>query len=121
AAETSTTGAVTTTEAATTQVTSTTASTSGSEKLEGKFCGTLYGQRFSVDFEEGHATVSVLGESAGADYTVDGTNIVFSNYDPMLQKLMDTFNIKKIEGTIVNSSEVHIKADFLIDTTLTSC
>ncbi|KAF4693303.1 hypothetical protein FOZ60_011271 [Perkinsus olseni] len=38
------------------------------EGLGGTYCGELYGQSFSVDFDEsGRATVSVLGQEAGAD------------------------------------------------------
>ncbi|KAF4693906.1 hypothetical protein FOZ60_009653 [Perkinsus olseni] len=111
-----------TTSVATTQATTTTTtSTTASEEFGGKYCGNLFGQSFSVDFENGHATVSVLGQSAGADYKVEGTKIVFSNYDPMLQKLMNAFHIKSIDGTIISPTEVHIKAGILIDTTLTSC
>ncbi|KAF4681153.1 hypothetical protein FOZ60_012552 [Perkinsus olseni] len=110
----------TTTTVATTQATTSTTTTS-TEGFGGKYCGNLFGQSFSVDFEEGRATVSVLGQSAGADYEVEGTKIVFSNYDPMLQKLMNAFHIKSIDGTIISPTEVHIKAGFLIDTTLTSC
>ncbi|KAF4681152.1 hypothetical protein FOZ60_012547 [Perkinsus olseni] len=111
----------TTTTVATTQATTSTTTTTSTEGFGGKYCGNLFGQSFSVDFEEGRATVSVLGQSAGADYEVEGTKIVFSNYDPMLQKLMNAFHIKSIDGTIISPTEVHIKAGFLIDTTLTSC
>ncbi|KAF4683327.1 hypothetical protein FOZ60_009341 [Perkinsus olseni] len=111
----------TTTTVATTQAITSTTTTTSTEGFGGKYCGDLYGQSFSVDFEEGRATVSVLGQSAGADYEVEGTKIVFSNYDPMLQKLMNAFHIKGIDGTIISPTEVHIKAGFLIDTTLTSC
>ncbi|KAF4677982.1 hypothetical protein FOZ60_005853 [Perkinsus olseni] len=89
--------------------------------LNGKYCGNLYGQDFSVDFESGRATLSVLGQTAGCDYEVDGTDIEFSNYDAILQKLMDMFHINKIQGTIVSPTEIHIKAGILIDTTLTQC
>ncbi|KAF4656019.1 hypothetical protein FOL46_008027 [Perkinsus olseni] len=109
------------TSATTVEVTTTTTTTTVTDGFGGKYCGDLYGQSFSVDFEEGRATVSVLGQSAGADYEVEGTKIVFSNYDPMLQKLMNAFHIKGIDGTIISPTEVHIKAGFLIDTTLTSC
>ncbi|KAF4655133.1 hypothetical protein FOL46_008384, partial [Perkinsus olseni] len=123
----STTTEATATTAATTSATTaeatttTTTSTTSSEEFGGKYCGNLFGRTFSVDFEDGHATVSVLGQSAGADYKVEGTKIVFSNYDPMLQKLMNAFHIKSIDGTIISPTEVHIKAGILIDTTLTSC
>ncbi|KAF4739391.1 hypothetical protein FOZ63_029259 [Perkinsus olseni] len=121
ATTTPTTTASTTSVATTQATTTTTTSTTASEEFGGKYCGNLFGQSFSVDFENGHATVSVLGQSAGADYKVEGTKIVFSNYDPMLQKLMNAFHIKSIDGTIISPTEVHIKAGILIDTTLTSC
>ncbi|KAF4695091.1 hypothetical protein FOZ60_005828, partial [Perkinsus olseni] len=69
--------------------------------LNGKYCGNLYGQDFSVDFESGRATLSVLGQTAGCDYEVDGTDIEFSNYDAILQKLMDMFHINKIQGASI--------------------
>ncbi|EER08019.1 protein PRY2 precursor, putative [Perkinsus marinus ATCC 50983] len=114
---------VSTTETATTEIVATTSTTSSvSEGFRGNYCGKVYGESFSVDFDEnGRATVSVLGQSAGADYEVAGNDIVFSKYDSMLQQLMDMFHIKSIRGTIISSTEIHIKAGFLIDTTLTSC
>ncbi|EER01035.1 hypothetical protein Pmar_PMAR025134 [Perkinsus marinus ATCC 50983] len=108
----------TTTEATTTIKVTTTTQAVG---LNGNYCGNLYGQDFSVDFESGRATLSVLGQTAGCDYQVDGTDIIFSNYDDVLQKLMDMFHIKKIQGTIVSPTEIHIKAGLLINTTLTQC
>ncbi|KAF4681744.1 hypothetical protein FOZ60_011601 [Perkinsus olseni] len=59
----------------------------------------MMGQSFTVDFaSNGRATINVMGMSAGADYTVDGDDIEFSNYDPMLAKLMHQFHINKIEA-----------------------
>ncbi|EER10233.1 Protein SLG1 precursor, putative [Perkinsus marinus ATCC 50983] len=115
---TTTTVEMTTTGATTTIKVTTTTQTVG---LNGNYCGNLYGQDFSVDFESGRATLSVLGQTAGCDYQVDGTDIIFSNYDDVLQKLMDMFHIKKIQGTIVSPTEIHIKAGLLINTTLTQC
>ncbi|EER01034.1 Facilitator of iron transport 3 precursor, putative [Perkinsus marinus ATCC 50983] len=115
---TTTTVETTTTEATTTIKVTTTTQTVG---LNGNYCGNLYGQDFSVDFESGRATLSVLGQTAGCDYQVDGTDIIFSNYDDVLQKLMDMFHIKKIQGTIESPTEIHIKAGLLINTTLTQC
>ncbi|KAF4695114.1 hypothetical protein FOZ60_005851 [Perkinsus olseni] len=114
---TTTTVEVTTTESTTSAATTTTQAAG----LNGKYCGNLYGQDFSVDFESGRATLSVLGQTAGCDYEVDGTDIEFSNYDAILQKLMNMFHINKIQGTIVSPTEIHIKAGNLIDTTLTQC
>ncbi|KAF4713838.1 hypothetical protein FOZ62_021985, partial [Perkinsus olseni] len=111
-AETTTTGAETTTgvQTVTTTAPVSTTTTVKAAGLNGKYCGNLYGQDFSVDFESGRATLSVLGQTAGCDYEVDGTDIEFSNYDAILQKLMDMFHINKIQGTIVSPTEIHIKA-----------
>ncbi|KAF4666778.1 hypothetical protein FOL47_003918 [Perkinsus chesapeaki] len=77
---------------------------------------------FKVDFaSNGRATINVMGMSAGADYTVDGDAIEFSNYDPMLAKLMNQFGINSIDATIVSPDSVHIKIGFLVNTTITKC
>ncbi|KAF4660122.1 hypothetical protein FOL46_006322 [Perkinsus olseni] len=110
-----TTTTTTTTEAATT-------TTTAAPAFGGNFCGNVMGQSFTVDFaSNGRATINVMGMSAGADYTVDGDDIEFSNYDPMLAKLMHQFHINKIDATIVSPDSVHIKIGFLLDTTITKC
>ncbi|KAF4750577.1 hypothetical protein FOZ62_027579, partial [Perkinsus olseni] len=92
------------------------------ESLDGHYCGQLDGQSFSVDFDEdGRATVSALGQKGGADYEVEGDDIIFSNYNPILQRLMNSLHVKSIKGSIISPTEIHIKAGLLIDTTLTSC
>ncbi|KAF4732880.1 hypothetical protein FOZ62_013459, partial [Perkinsus olseni] len=118
-----TTEATTSTTVATTAAAKTSTTTSSaSGGFGGNYCGELYGQSFIVDFDEsGRATVSMLGQKAGADYEAEGDDIIFSNYDPALQKLMDSLHIKSIKGTIFSPTEIHIKAGLLIDTTLTSC
>ncbi|KAF4730565.1 hypothetical protein FOZ63_001922, partial [Perkinsus olseni] len=109
----------TTTEAGST---STTSSSTRGESLDGHYCGQLDGQSFSVDFDEdGRATVSALGQKGGADYEVEGDDIIFSNYNPILQRLMNSLHVKSIKGSIISPTEIHIKAGLLIDTTLTSC
>ncbi|EER15892.1 merozoite surface protein 2, putative [Perkinsus marinus ATCC 50983] len=126
---TATTPKATTTTTATTRATTTTmtttkatTTTAASPAFGGHYCGSMMGQSFTVDFaSNGRATINVMGMSAGADYTVDGDDIEFSNYDPMLAKLMQQFHIKKIDATIISPDSVHIKIGFLLDTTITKC
>ncbi|KAF4689420.1 hypothetical protein FOZ60_001670 [Perkinsus olseni] len=112
----------TTTTTTTTTEAATTTTTAAPPAFGGNYCGSMMGQSFTVDFaSNGRATINVMGMSAGADYTVDGDDIEFSNYDPMLAKLMHQFHINKIEGTIISPDSVHIKIGFLLDTTITKC
>ncbi|KAF4649322.1 hypothetical protein FOZ61_001460, partial [Perkinsus olseni] len=105
---------VTTTAAPKPTTTTTTAAPFG-----GVFCGNVMGESFKVDFEGGHATISVMGMDMHADYKIDGNEMDFFNYGPTLSKLMNMMHINSVQATIVDANDVHIKIGVLIDTTVT--
>ncbi|KAF4679113.1 hypothetical protein FOZ60_015478 [Perkinsus olseni] len=109
----------TTTTTTTTQKPATTTTTAA--PFGGVFCGNVMGESFKVDFEGGHATISVMGMDMHADYKIDGNEMDFFNYGPTLSKLMHMMHINSVQATIVDANDVHIKIGILIDTTVTRC
>ncbi|KAF4666468.1 hypothetical protein FOL47_004069 [Perkinsus chesapeaki] len=118
---TSTRSTTTTTSTTITTTTTTKKATTTTAPFGGVFCGNVMGESFKVDFESGHATISVMGMAMHADYKVNGNQMDFYNYDATLTKLMHMMNIDSVDATIVDSNDVHIKIGFLIDTTVTRC
>ncbi|KAF4703645.1 hypothetical protein FOZ63_029902 [Perkinsus olseni] len=78
------------------------------------------GQSFNINFENGQATINVMGMKMHADYKVNGSEMEFSNYDQTLSKLMHMMHIDAVKATIIDANDVHVSIGALIDTTLTS-
>ncbi|KAF4679503.1 hypothetical protein FOZ60_014964 [Perkinsus olseni] len=103
----------------TTQAPTTTTTTAPA--FGGVFCGNVMGQSFNINFENGQATINVMGMKMHADYKVNGSEMEFSNYDQTLSKLMHMMHIDAVKATIIDANDVHVSIGALIDTTLTRC